>query len=362
MNRRELLKGIGTLGMAAALPLEFRLSPPIEHTMQSLASKKNIGFGTSVGNEIYRNSIYRSHILRHCSIITPENSLKWKNLVGSKKNYDFHDSDRLYDFCFENNLEMRGHALIFEKSMKKWISDCDCNLNTELTRFIHTVTARYPNIQSWDVFNEIIDSNGNMGWLREDSIFRVLGPKYLKNFSELLYTVNPSYEQVVNDWIGPYSGKYFDRRRYSALKMLEYFKKNDLKVKTLGVQSHLLFSRENYDRKAWLSFCKECKNLGFNIKISEIDLSLGKRETNFRAIEDIAYSVRTYLEDTLSFGNVNSLVAWGLVDSFSFSLSNDMWRNVSFGPSPFTSDYNIGLIGKEIKTALLNAPRFESQS
>lgn len=355
MDRRDMLKFAAGLSISPFLrSLELK-------SLKQLSLSKGIGFGTAVGPEIFRNAKYKELILKHCSILTPENQLKWKQIVSGRGIYDFHGADRLYDLCTENSLQMRGHALIFEKSMRSWLMSCECNLERELNKYIRTIVGRYTNVTSWDLFNEIVDPDGHRDWLRKDVLFNKLGSDYLKIYSQLMRQLTPGSELVLNEWIGPYKNRYFRNRRSAVLKALDFIRENDIAIDTLGVQSHLRFSSEDYDRKDWMAFCHECRDLGYELKITELDLAHNSNvngSNKIREIRKISSDLRAYIEDTLSFSNVNSVVCWGLNDSYAYSMSNKSWKLLPFGATPFEADYKLGLLGTELYSALRDAPMY----
>lgn len=358
MDRRRFMTTTMGLFLASSFP-SFAFSNQ-SISFKSLAAQKNIGFGTAVGKEIYRNAQYSRLVKQHCSSLTPENAFKWHELVLFKNNYSFDDSDRLYDFCVKNDYSLRGHALIFEKSMRKWLAQCGCNLQTDLQRFIATVTARYPLVTSWDLFNEIVDHDGYNGWLRKDTLFEKLGSSYISDLSTFTSQINPNYELVVNEWVGPYKNRYFRKRRYAMLKMLEALKDMEVPINVFGIQSHLNFAKKDYDRKDWQAFCKECKDLGFDIKITEIDLSMHAQGPITHNKQEVIKATNEYLEDTLALGNVKDIICWGLADPYAFAMRRPEWSELDYGATPFNGIFEMNLLGQALITALQNAPAFVS--
>lgn len=329
-------------------------------SLKDLAVKKNIRFGTAVGFEIFRNQKFQRHLLNQCNIITPENALKWRALVKANKLYDFGSADRLYKFAQKHDLQLRGHALIFEKSMQNWVRAChECDLEYVIESHIRTLIARYPEIISWDLFNEITSPDGADGWLTKDSIYKKLGINYVKHFTQLVHSIIPTSELVINEWIGPYNDRYSEKRRASVLRMLEYLKNNEVPVNSLGVQSHLNFHQKDYNQGDWLFFCKECKDLGFELKITELDLSQGKSGRVKYAKKEVAQNTQRYLEDTLSFANTKDIICWGLIESYAYSMGNPQWQYLNYGSAPFRSDYQPDILATAISSALQNAPVYQ---
>ncbi|WP_390605224.1 endo-1,4-beta-xylanase [Alteromonas gracilis] len=360
MNRRKFLTTTCSLMLTSTLSKGLLADDKI--SLKRIASKKNIGFGTAVGKEIYRNARYSNLVNLHCASLTPEDSFKWHQLMPYRNNYSFDESDRLYDYCLQNNFELRGHALIFEKSMRRWLKQCGCSLETDIQRFISTITARYPRIVSWDLFNEIVDHRGYKGWLRKDTLFEKLGASYLTDVARYTHEINPNYELVINEWVGPYSDGYFRSRRNAMLKMLEAFKNMDLPINVFGIQSHLNFAKKDYDRRAWQYFCGEIRDLGYDIKITEIDLSMQGKDRLANNESTVLKYTTQYLEDTLAQGNVKDIICWGLTDAYAYSMRAPDWNKVTYGATPFDSSFEFNILGKALVSALENAPNYASVS
>lgn len=359
MKRREAIKLLGL----SALLLTRKGNADIPNrseikSFKSLARQKGIIFGTSVGKQFYRNAGYEALILRNCDSVTPENCMKWKGLIKGAQLYDFSELDRLYEYCLENEIELRGHALVFEKSMSAWINANHALLPIEIERFIRTVMARYSDVKSWDLFNEISSFEGLDGWLREDLLTKYLGRNYIKNLSSLAKSCSPNSELVVNEWIGSYPGTFFNKKRYSVLKMLENFKKMEIPIETLGIQSHLKFPSSDYDKKSWLAFCRECKDLGFGVRITELDIAQSEKQKINFSKSHVATNVQKYLEDTLSFGNVSAITCWGLASPYSFSMKSNAWDELTYSSAPFDGFLRLDILGCALVEALQNSPPF----
>lgn len=333
-----------------------------QYNFKTLASKKRMRFGSSVNNNVYRNSKYKKLVSKHCSIITPENQFKWKRVVRDNKYYDFEGSDRIYEWCKINGMDIRGHALIFGKSMRDWFKSCSCDYEQELENYIKIMVSRYDGVISWDLFNEIVSSKGRNGWLNKDDIFNTIGVNYIKKYTELMRVLAPSTELVVNEWIGPYENRFFSSKRYAVLKMLEYLKKENIEIDTLGIQSHMLFLTESYSTREWQIFCKECTNLGFEIKITELDITAPEqKKIETRDIDLVGKRLRGYLEDTLEYSNVKDVIVWGMRDEYSYARKRESDFCDTNNCSVFYDNGSYGLIGKELYEVLSICPVYKGR-
>jgi len=330
--------------------------------LKDLAFKKRMRFGSSVDNNIYRNSKYKNLVSKHCSIITPENQFKWKRVVRDNKYYDFEGSDRIYEWCKHNGMDIRGHALIFSKSMRDWFKSCSCDYEQELENYIKIMVSRYEGVISWDLFNEIVSSKGENGWLNKDEVFNAVGVNYVKQYTELMRVLSPNSELVVNEWIGPYDNRYFKSKRYSILRMLEFLKKQNIEIDTIGIQSHMLFLTESYSKREWQLFCKECKDLGFEIKITELDITTPEQKRiETRDVGLVKKRLRGYLEDTLEYSNVKDVIVWGMRDEYSYARKRESRFCDANNCSVFYDNGSYGLIGKELYDVLSICPVYKGR-
>lgn len=354
MNRRNFILA----GLLLATRKGFAFN---DESLKSLASKKGMRFGSSVGENIYRNHKYEKLVSKHCSIITPENQFKWKRVVHSNY-YNFGESDRIYDFSRKKKIDMRGHALIFSKSMRSWFKSCGCDYELELDKYIKTMSARYECIRSWDLFNEIVDPEGEDGWLNKDEIFKSVGFNYVQQYSDMMRAASPGAELVVNEWVGPYKNRYFKKKRYAVLKMLEFMRNKNIEIDTLGIQSHLLFLNEEYNNKEWKFFCAECSDLGFEIKITELDISVSERKKYETSdINLVKQRLRGYLEDTLEYSNVRDVIVWGMRDEYSYARQRESIFCDKNNCSVFDSSGSYGLIGEEVYKVLKVCPVYKGK-
>jgi endo-1,4-beta-xylanase len=172
--------------------------------------------------------------------------------------------------------------------------------------------------------------------------------------------INPNYELVVNEWVGPYKNRYFRKRRYAMLKMLEALKDMEVPINIFGIQSHLNFAKKDYDRDDWKSFCTECKDLGYDLKITEIDLTMQGDERVSNNEQEVLIATSQYLEDTLALGNVKDIICWGLADPYAYAMKRIGWADVNYGATPFNGEFKFNLLGKALFSVLQDAPSFVS--
>jgi endo-1,4-beta-xylanase len=189
---------------------------------------------------------------------------------------------------------------------------------------IATVCGRYgKRIFSYDVINETIVPE--TGELEQGAFTRALGPDVVDIAFHAAREAAPHAELVYNDYMGwePRSEKH----RAAVLKLLERIKKNGVPIDTLGVQSHIgSNSRPNTDpafsetqEAEWRRFLDEVTGMGLDLVITEFDVN-DRGVSGDIAMRDnaVAGLGRAFLDQMLSYKQLRYVMAWGIVDKYSW--------------------------------------------
>src|SRR3954464_15343013 len=98
-------------------------------SLVGLAKAKGFtGFGSSMGGgaedfaSSFNDAGVRAIQQRDCGILVCENETKWVALRPNPKEYSFYLADRMVDYAAANNMAMRGHTLLWQKTQyfPKW--------------------------------------------------------------------------------------------------------------------------------------------------------------------------------------------------------------------------------------------------
>lgn len=365
-NRRQALAGM------AALPLAAYASPLIGATPQSgpngpqslnaLAMQKGRRFGSCVGSTrrgtprgTVQNPAYMDVVKAECGIIVPENEMKWQFTRRGPAEYDFTGMDAIVAWAQANQLAVRGHTLLWHRTkwFPEWLNVHDYGANPVreaerlLTDHIRTVTDRYRGIiTSYDVVNETVLPDGT--GLEETSMSRAMGS--VEAVVDLAFHTAreqlPEAELVYND----YMSWEPDHRAHcrEVLKLLEGFRKRNVPVDTLGIQSHIeMFSLDPasglgpYAEREWRNFVDEAVAMGYRLIITEFDVK-DKALPGDTALRDakIAEFTRRYFDLMLEYEQLGDILAWGMVDQFNW-LQGYTPRDdgLEVRGTPYSSDY-----------------------
>lgn len=363
MTRRRFTQSAAAVGAMCASPLARAAAPA--GSLGALAREKGILFGTAMSAAQISDDAYVELVRRECDVIVAENEHKWYVIRADRAAWNFAPADALADFAKNNSIAMRGHTLLWHhpRWLPDWVNALDfksaAEAETMLGEYIGKVAGRYaPLIHSWDVVNETIDDE--TGKLRETSFSRAMGADVIEFCFHKAREAAPGARLAYNDYMSWEQGSA--KHRAGVLKLLERLKKNDAPIDALGVQSH-----SNYDmpdeftpakRREWRRFMDEVVGMGLEVYLTEFDVN-DTRMTPDIAIRDqiIASYTKDYLDLMFSYPQVKELLAWGLVDKYSW-LQTFLPRTdgVEKRPTLFDSSYAKKPIYDAVAAAIRAAP------
>jgi endo-1,4-beta-xylanase len=231
-----------------------------------------------------------------------------------------------------------------------------------LREHINTVCGRYKGrIFAYDVINETI--NPKTGEL-EDTVFtKYLGPDVVDIAFHTAREAAPHAQLVYNDYMSWSPGN--EKHRAAVLKLLERMRKNNVPIDALGIQSHI--STADVDpvkqlaavqSKEWRNFLDEVVGMGLDLVITEFDVNDKELPADItirdRAVADFG---RAYFDLMLSYPRLRYVMAWGLVDKYSW-LQNTSARpdGLPKRPCPYDDNYKPKLLRNAMAEAFRSAP------
>ena len=139
--------------------------------------------------------------------ITPENVMKMGPIHPEKDRFNWEPADALANFARENDLMMRGHALVWHQQAGDWIFKTDNGgqvskeeLYARMKTHIDSVVTRYKDvIYAWDVVNEAIDDNASE-FLRKSEWYEIAGDEFISKTFEYARAADPDVKLFYNDY------------------------------------------------------------------------------------------------------------------------------------------------------------------
>jgi endo-1,4-beta-xylanase len=340
LTRREALIGAGAAAAAVAAPVVA--ATPVA-SLDKLARGSGRRFGSAVawapvGADAgsFTNPRYAALLERDCSLLVPENQLKWQWVRRSPDGFDFRAFDAIADYAAKHGFKLRGHTLFWTptKWYPKWLAERDFGHGPAaaaaaeklLTEHVRTVCRRYgTRIYSYDVVNEAVQPE--TGTIRDTNVTRALGGE---QFLDLMYHTArveaPHAQLVYNDYMSWERNAVDETHMTGVLKLLEGFRKRGTPVDALGVQSHIRLLKSvpvaqlvrEYG-PPWRRFLDEVVGMGYKLLITEFDVNDQQAPTDIRVRDRmVADYGRAYLDLMLSFPQLGDVLAWGLTDRYSW--------------------------------------------
>lgn len=337
LTRRGLLAG----GTALALSGPALAQTPATG-LDALARTRGMRFGSAVGwappgadAGSFANPAYAAILERDCGVLVPENQLKWQWTRRVEGSYRFEQFDAIVDYAAAHGMALRGHTLFWapQKWYPDWLVKHDFGsqpakaAEAMLADHVRTVCRRYgTRIHSYDVVNEAVDPA--TGGLRDTVVTRAMGggEAMLDLMFHTAKAEAPHAELVYNDYMSWERGTEDETHIKGVLKLLQGFRKRGTPVDTLGVQSHIRLLKDlpvadivKESEGPWRHFLDEVTAMGFRLAITEFDVNDKKAPTDI-AVRDrmVADYARAYLDVMFSYPQLREVLAWGMVDKYSW--------------------------------------------
>ena len=381
-TRRQTLAGMAALGATACAPgtgdVGSAPAAPAGPGLNALAQRSGRRFGSAIGwngrttdSGSIQNPAYTAIVDAECGVVVPENELKWQATRPGPNAFDFARMDDIVRWAQANGQAVRGHTLLWHRTkwFPEWLNTYDYGANPAreaerlLTAHIRTVTDRYRGaITSYDVVNEAVKPDGS--GLEETSMSRAMGS--VEAVLDLAFHTAreqlPTGELVYNDYM---SWEPSHRAHCTqVLRLLEGFRKRNVPVDALGIQSHIeMFAIDAasgvglYDEAGWRRFLDDVVGMGYKLLITEFDVK-DKALPGDIALRDakVADYARRYFDLMLEYDQLGDVLAWGLVDRFSW-LQGYAPRDdgLEVRGTPYGSDYRAKPLREALARAFANA-------
>ena len=301
---------------------------PGGESLKERAAKKNILFGTAIRHPLLlNNKEYAQSLIKECSILVSEWGFKWnvypKPLRPTPESFDFTAADLMFNFARSNDMEVRGHTLVWYMSLPDWFESTVNQQNAKdfLEKHIKTTVGRYRGkMHSWDVVNEAIEPrDGHPDGLRKTPWLEFLGEDYIDLAFRLAHEADPKAILVYNDYGLVYDTPEDEAKRNAVVKLLTRLKSQGTPIHALGVQAHLDGSESNFNPKILKDFFAQVADMGLKIMITELDVTDKDLPRNV-LIRDriVAKAYSDYLKVALEQPAVIAVLTWGLNDKHSW--------------------------------------------
>ncbi|MDV3347094.1 endo-1,4-beta-xylanase [Leptothoe sp. LEGE 181152] len=285
-----------------------------DRTLRSAAKKQNMVIGTAVqARRLKSDSRYRETIAKEFNSITAEYEMKFRFLQPERGRFDFSQSDALVNFASKNNMDLRGHTLVWHKEIPKWIENGNWSrreLLGILENHIKTVVGRYKGeIPVWDVVNEAVNEDGtlrNSFWLKE------IGPEYIELAFKWAHEADPNATLIYND----YRNSEVNRKSNGIYRLVSDLKADGVPIDGVGFQMHMP-EEDPRNFKSVADNMRRLGALGLEVQVTEADVRIRKPASQAE-VRNQAAIYEQIVETCLEADNCSSVTLWGFTDRYSW--------------------------------------------
>jgi len=308
---------------------------------------------------------YARLLEKDCGLLVPERELKWQAVRPSRDQFDFTRFDRIIEAADARGLAMRGHNLLWQRSrwMPAWAESYDFGSSPRaeaerlLRTHITTICRRYlGRIHSYDVVNEAVLPED--GTLAQTALSRAMDSTQalLDLAFHTARETAPNAQLVYNDYMNWEPGN--ETHREGVKRLLAGFRRRNVPVDALGVQSHLLV-RDRPQEKAWRQFIEEVIAMDYRILVTEFDVNDQRLPRDIAARDSaVADYGRAYLDLMVGHRELKDVLVWGMCDKTSWlqSFQPTLTDGLPKRPCPYDADYRPKRLRGAIAAALIAAP------
>lgn len=318
--KRRLFIALMLLAITTTVTLSVASSTQASSTqpssLRSLAEQRGIAVGAAVAAKPLRHELtYRQVLAREFNIITPENAMKFEQLRPERNAYHFTNADAIVAFAKANQMQVRGHTLVWHNQLPKWLTEGKFSreeLISILQNYIQTVVSHYRGqLLSWDVVNEAIAGDGS---LRDTIWLRGIGPKYIEMAFLWAHQADPQVRLFYNDYGGEGLGKKSD----AIFALVRDLRQRGVPIQGVGLQMHVSVNSPPKSADVAANI-QRLHDLGLEVQITEMDVKI-QNGTGTLA-ERFATQAGIYkdmLGVCLSAANCKAFVMWGFTDRYSW--------------------------------------------
>lgn len=302
---------------------------------------------------------------RHYNSIVAENVMKPINIHPEEGKFNFTEADKIVKFAKENNMDLRGHTLVWHSQVPDWfflddegkpmVNETDPKqreknkklLLKRLETHIKTIVKRYKDdVDSWDVVNEVVDDNGQ---LRNSPWYQITGTDYIKvAFETARKYAGKDAKLYINDY-----NTEIDPKRETLYKLVTDLLAQGVPIDGVGHQSHIQIG--------WPSIPEIEKTinmfaaLGLDNQITELDVSLygwppKPAYPSYDSIPESEFERQAAHYDELfalyeKLGDkISNVTFWGIADNHTWLNDRAEQYNDGVGkdaPFVFDENYNV---------------------
>jgi endo-1,4-beta-xylanase len=259
---------------------------------------------------------------REFNLLTPETEMKFDLIEAQRGQLNFVPADQIMTFAAANAMAVRGHTLVWHKSLPDWLAQGKFSRDEMITilhDYITSVVGHFKGkIAAWDVVNEAVYDDGR---LRKGVWLDRIGPDYAEMAFRWAHEADPGALLFYND----YGMEELNTKSNAVYKLVKGWRAKGVPIDGVGLQMHIRADAAPRPGSMQANM-ERFGALGLAVQITEMDVSTSYlRGTPESRLQKQAQTVQTIANTCLSVKPCSALVVWGVTDKYT-------WLHSFLGP------------------------------
>jgi len=307
-------------------------------SLRSLADANDFYVGAAAYTTHLDNPVHAEVLGSEFNMLTPEQEAKFCELQQTRGVFNFTYLDRLMDFAEENDMVVRGHALVWHACSPDWLENGDFSREEAISilrNHIYTVVGRYKGrIPMWDVVNEAIDGTS----MRDVVWMDLIGEEYVDMAFQFAHEADPDALLFYND----YGGEGLGGKADAIYEMVTGMVERGVPIHGVGLQMHIQAGVTRQGSYLTSSIIDQnitrLGELGLDVHITEMDVNHDGEATE-EILELQAGDYYRVLQTCLENEACTAFIVWGVTDQFTWLRDPEWGSNPVSEPLLFDDDY-----------------------
>jgi len=310
--------------------------PSVQHDIPSLAAMFADDFQIGAAIEPSQTSGLKAELLKkHVNLLVAENVMKPDAIQPSEGMFNWANADRIVDFARQNGMKVRFHTLVWHSQVGAWffkdaegkpmVDETDpakreANKKLLLERLdthVRTIVSRYKDdIQSWDVVNEVIETNDPDG-MRASDWYKIAGTDFIETaFRAAREAGGPDARLYINDY-----GTDIPAKRDRLYELVKEMLDKGVSIDGVGHQTHIDIYGPTVD--SIIESMRKFAELGLDNLVTELDMSIyswnDRKDYGADVPEDVLQKQADRYRELFEAFKANkdmlsAVVFWGIAD------------------------------------------------
>jgi len=303
----------------------IRVQAPVGARVRVRQLEHEFWFGTAISHGLFRQDAdpdarrrYLEILRENFNSVVHENALKWYHTERKRGRTNFADAERMFDWCRDNGLRVRGHCIFWcvDRYVQDWLKDLD---DDELRRVVDRRAREVPRrfrgrILEYDVNNEMLHGDFYRERLGED----IRADMFRRAAEE-----DPDALLFVNDY-NILSGEDAEAYEHQIQALLDA----GAPVGGIGCQGHFA---EDIDMDEVRAALDRLARFDLPIRITEFDINTDDEQKK-------ALLLREFYRTCFAHPAVEGILMWGFWEGRHWRPKAALWKK-DFSPTPAADAY-----------------------